>query len=758
MAAPGSFRFVEMADSTRDYLLLKRHSLREWRDFADTSHAAQFQRLQRHAHSYRSTLPPPEHPSDSITYIGTTVLNLALAFLLSRDQAHLDVARRWIKVGIGYPHWGKERMPDHDLDAAWLLFGLGLGYDWLKDVLPPDERAALTDKLIRQGRKLYDFACANEGKWWSSAYWQNHNWICYGGLAVAAYALCDECGEARDWAARARDNFRRALSYMPEDGSNYEGPVYWRYAVIWFLIYADLLQQETGEDLHVNDFLRNTFYYRLYLSGPNLVDTANFGDCHDRRSAHTAAVYARLASLYSIGEAQWLYHHFYETCEWEREGAEGLVKPGLWAESGLEFLWYQPDVEASPLTNLPLNRAFPDLGLLAMRSSWDADAVTMAFKCGAPNGIKAWHSGHAHWSRHGWRTLSVGHDHPDANSFILIKGDDYIAVDDGYAKEKRTRNHSTLLVDGRGQYTDGAYNAFRNLDQTWGARLEKSAALGGVVYARGEAARAYHPDLQLRQFTREMLFLAGSAVVLRDTVSSEAPRHFQWLLQTDEPPRVNGRGKYLIKSGETACRLHVLQPDDVAQKVIEQEITANPTSAKPDWIIRHTQYALALSPPEPCQDCYYFVIMDLAGFAVEFLPAQRGVAAGLVNDGLHWQVGFATGKDGILADGLNVDGQWFAGSWNNDGLNLALAGDATSIWLDDELYFAADRPVDIAIAHSAVGARVNVTAPDSTWIRFKCDEPRSLARDGCDQQYRYDELTGVVWVLVPAGKSEICAN
>ena len=41
---------------------------------------------------------------------------------------------------------------------------------------------------------------------------------------------------------------------MPEDGSNYEGPVYWRYGVIWFLIYADLLQQETGEDLHDSEF------------------------------------------------------------------------------------------------------------------------------------------------------------------------------------------------------------------------------------------------------------------------------------------------------------------------------------------------------------------------------------------------------------------------------------------------------------------------------------------------------------------------
>ena len=282
----------------REYLLLKRHSLADWRTLAETTHSTQYARLLRQADTHHDNLPPADHPSDSITYIGTAVLNLALAHLLSGEPQYLETARAWIQAAIAYPHWGKERMPDHDLDAAWLLFGLGLGYDWLKDRLPPAERHALREKLYLHGGRLYDYAVATEGRWWSSAYWQNHNWICYGGLAAAAYALCAEYSEAGSWAARARENFVQALSLMPEDGSNYEGPVYWRYGVIWFLIYADLLQQETGEDLHDSAFLRNSFFYRLYLSGPNLVDTANFGDCHDRRSAHTAAVYARLAGLY----------------------------------------------------------------------------------------------------------------------------------------------------------------------------------------------------------------------------------------------------------------------------------------------------------------------------------------------------------------------------------------------------------------------------------------------------------------------------
>ena len=738
----------------REYLFLKRHTLKKWRSLAKTTHSSQFERLLRQANSHHGDLPPPDHPSDSITYIGTAVLNLALAHLLTGEPAHLDAARRWIKSAIAYPHWGKERMPDNDLDAAWLLFGLGLGYDWLKGALPPDERDALRAKLIHQGGKLYDFALSNEGKWWSSAYWQNHNWICYGGLAVVAYALCEEFGQARNWAERARNNYMRALSYMAEDGSNYEGPVYWRYGVIWFLIYADLLKQETGQDLHNSAFLRNTFYYRLYLCGPNLIDTANFGDCHDRRSAHSAAVYARLAGLYNIGEAQWLYHHFYRTGEWEREGAEGLVKPGLWAESGLEFLWYEPEVEASPVEALPGSRVFADLGLVTMRSSWNQDAVAMAFKCGTPNGMKAWHSGHALNRRLDWQTLSAGHDHPDANSFIIIRGDAYLAVDDGYAKEKRTRNHSTLLIDGRGQYAERTKNAFRDLDATWGARLEAYLELEGVVYARGEAARAYRRDLKLRQFTREALFLDGEAIVFRDVISADLPHFYDWLLQTDEPPTADGHGCFTIKTGATLCRLHALQPNDINHQVHEQEITANPTSAKPDWIISNTQYALALRPTETHKDCSFFVILDLAGFTISSAQAERGLVASLIGDERQWQLGFATGKDGILTEDLNVDGRWFAGRRTNGQLDLLLAGEVTSIWLGGELHFVSDRPVNIALNWSIEDTRVSVTALDATWVRFKSSKPSSVSGNGRSGGVHYDALTGMVWVQVQAGKTE----
>lgn len=63
----------------REYLFLKRHSLDDWRALSRTTHASQYARLLRQADSHHADSPLPEHPSDSITYIGTAALNLALA-------------------------------------------------------------------------------------------------------------------------------------------------------------------------------------------------------------------------------------------------------------------------------------------------------------------------------------------------------------------------------------------------------------------------------------------------------------------------------------------------------------------------------------------------------------------------------------------------------------------------------------------------------------------------------------------------------
>ena len=58
---------------------------------------------------------------------------------------------------------------------------------------------------------------------------------------------------------------------LPDDGSNNEGVVYWRYGVPWIVSYLDVLKSTEGIDWFARStYLRETFWYRLYQAAPDL--------------------------------------------------------------------------------------------------------------------------------------------------------------------------------------------------------------------------------------------------------------------------------------------------------------------------------------------------------------------------------------------------------------------------------------------------------------------------------------------------------
>ncbi len=734
-------------------LFLRARSLPEWREASQTTHRRQYQRLLRQADSYATWRPPPKHPRDSITYIGMAAANLALAYRMEGRAQHLATLREWLRVGIGYPHWGLARMPDHDLDAAWLLFGFSLAYNWVGHMLPQPEVEALVQKLHLQASRLYAFALETEGRWWSSAYWQNHNWICYGGLLTAALALHGQFPQATEWFQRAATNFQTLFPLLPPDGSDYEGVVYWRYGLPWLLIAAHLLQEEGGIDLHDSDFLRHTFRFRLYLSGPNLVDTANFGDCHDRRSAHSRALCYRLASLYRDEQAQWLAEHFEETGEWEREGREGLVKPGLLPEAWLDLVWYDPSVPATPPDVLPRTAAFPDMGLVSTRSSWKPNATFLAFKCGRPNGAQGWQMGQALDRVHDWNVIKASHAHPDENSFVLMRGSDYLVVDEGYSQAKRTAHHSTVLVDGQGQYREAGYNAFAQLGPGWGGRLEEWLAGDGFTYLRGEGAGAYAPKLGLERFCRQMMLLDDDLVVICDDLRSGRPRRFQWLLQTDAPAVSQGEDRFVATAGESRMAIHVLAPRPFHRESWTQEVTANPTSAKPDWILRREQHTFVLTPSEATRHTRFLVALGLGDrreldMEATLLECEGGSACAVPGANGQRILAFAQGNSRLrIAQQWTSDARWIAvterGVW---------AGGLTFLWQGERLRFLAARPVNVVLHWD----QCQVVAQQATWIQLSvASQPAKVWCNGKLIQADCLPVDDLLRLKAPPGESVI---
>ena len=565
----------------------------------------QFRRLSDQCQLYEREVLPTEHPLKSITYYGMAAANLSLMYLISGQEKYLAQACRWIFAGVNYPHWGKAIKVDVDLSAAWLLFGYGLSYNWLKDVLSPSDRQRLLEKLILQGERMYRYAVETgwdaqkpqqviqnaqgntvdvlTGRSWAVTFWQNHNWIDFAGLAMAGYAIMDEYPSAKCWTEAAKKNFLQVLSLLPEDGSDYEGVVYWRYGVIWLFHYAQILREREGIDLFQQSaFLKNTFFYRLYQLAPDKEQNFNHGDCHDRRSGHIPCLYYKIASEYRNGYAQTLAQQVLQHSLF-REGYQSGVKPGILPEAFLEYLWYDPTVTPMPLEELTTIRYFPDLGLISARTGWGQDEVAFSYKCSPGGGHKQWNMAFDIRNETEIDPRSMGHHHPDANSFMLIRGGDFLAIDEGYSSCKMAQHHNLVLVDGKGFAGDGRYDVYAGTEEEYCGQVQDFVIHGNGFYLRGESSGFYPKDLELQQMQREILSCGTGWYLVLDTICSAKPHIYTWLLHGDQQPSFRN-DHYRFENGSSAMEVW---PGDLGLRFGSTVMmaSANVTSQEPDNMV-----------------------------------------------------------------------------------------------------------------------------------------------------------------------------
>lgn len=648
-----------MADALRPaprMLLLDDARLADLRSRLTGDLAPQWRRLAEQCDLYRRTAPPAEHPLASITFLGPAAANLALAYRLTGQEHYLEEAWRWISAALSFEHWGRAHMPDHDLDAGWILHGLSLAYTWLGDDLGPERSELLRAKLALQGGRLYAFAVASEGSWWSSSFWQNHHWICHTGLAAVGYAL----GE-RAWTERAKAAFSTVVDVLPADGSDMEGVVYWRYGVPWLATYLDLLQHTEGVDWWDRcGFLANTFWYRLHQAAPGYEEIVDHGDCHDRRSGHSVALYRILAARYGLGEAQWLADTVADRFFW-REAYESGVRPGVLPEAWAELLWYDAAVApVDPAGSVPTQAAFDDLGLLVHRTSWDDDATLLSFKSSPGGGHTAWETSRRLDAEHGWDTLSAGHHHPDAGSFVLASRGAWLLVDEGYSNRKRAGHHNLVLVDGQGFAGEGRYHVYADAPPNRTADMADVLAEGGFLHGRARTARMYPEELGVETLERTVAVLPSGRTVVVDRGRATRSRTWTLLFHADHPAQEAtapepGALSNELRNGRAGAWLTTYAPGARSERVVT-EVEANPTSSTPDLVVTRRLHTLRVTPP-PARDLLAVTVIEpfdafrtdaAANPAARLLPARAGVAVDLGAG----EVAYLAGPDGVI----DVDG------------------------------------------------------------------------------------------------------
>lgn len=563
-----------------------------------------YKRLDDQCRLYYMKQLPKEHPSESTTYFGLAIANLSLAFILTKQKHYYDEAMRWIRCVISYEHWGNAHLVDVDLSAAWILFGLSLGYDWLKSEWDEEERVRIEQKIILQARRMYQFKIETEGHGWSTNYWQNHNWINLSGLAAAGYSLSYLGEEPKEWTECAKKNFEIVFDSLADDGSDYEGVVYWRYGAMWLFVYAHLLKEREGIDYFVkSSFLKNTFYYRLYQAAPNLEEQINFGDCHDRRSGHSTAIYYKVASEYKNGYAQYLGDLVVDKFLY-REAMESEVKPGILPECFFELLFYNPDIVPRKFNDLPLVKYFPDLGLVVIRSSWDLDALHFSFKCGAPGGKKQWEKLWELKNNQNYNCFGLSHQHPDNNSFILHANGVFMAIDDGYNRTVKASDHNMILVDKEGFEDENQNNVFKNYLPYMTGNIEEFIENKDYVYIIGETSATYKKNLRMQKCKRHIFYSKQGYIIISDQISSETEHDYSWIMHEDVYPEAikqnynNFAYQIQYENGTGCMDVYQLASKPVTLKQSDNIVRAVMTTQEPDKFRETKMKTISLSTKE----------------------------------------------------------------------------------------------------------------------------------------------------------------
>ncbi len=602
----------------REYIFLN-NNIDKYRKDIKGTRKKKYERLYTQCQRLCDEVLPKEHPQKSTTYIGIGVVNLSFMYLLTQEERYLEKAKEFLFAAVGYEKWGNAHLVNVDLSASWIMFGMSVAYDWLKDDLTEEECKLIKDKLILQSKIMYDYKVENHGKGWSTNYYQNHNWINMTGLAAAGYVLKDEYEFAKEFIEISKENFDRVYSYLSGDGSNYEGVVYWHYGVIWLFIYADMVKKQGGKDYFATSkFLENTFFYKLYQTTPNLEENANFGDCHDRRSGHCPAIYYKTASEYHNGYAQFLGDYVLDNFLY-KEHCNSKLKPGIISEGFFEYIWYNPEIESKNLSELPLHRHFEDLGLISIRDSWERDGLFFSLKCGAPGGEKQWKKLWELYNEENINAFSLSHNHPDNNSFILNKNNTYFAIDDGYNRNIKAIDHNTIIVDNETCEVDNVNDvlvssAFKLLEAGYNPEKELTGRIknfyveNDFITFTGDNKGYYKKSLNIIKSERTVIYSNSKFIIMIDKIISDNKHEYSYILNSDKHPVINEN--YLLYDYPLEKMfLYPVLPKDKNIDMVSNTIKAVMTTQEPDKFVINKMKTLKISTADKVKKAYFVNII-----------------------------------------------------------------------------------------------------------------------------------------------------
>jgi len=543
---------------------------------SDPNYANYYANLLAQAQAAATTTPPnPIDPTllDPTRSYGEGLSWMSLAYLLDPDpnnQAlYLQGITNWVNA------FASSSINSQDLAQDYIIIGLASTYDWLYNVLPQSTLSTIRSTLIAYTNYLQDPNNLTADGWVNGFYEgrvNNHNWHLYAAQAVAAVALYGEtaaplqAGQPATWLDQSMQNFWYVNQSLPVDGAPIEGWIYQPYAL---RAYCDFSQIATGLCSTNTDFAANPMLSamsgRLESMLPSGLGFAGYADSEDTQTpADHPYVFRYLAHTLQDNKIQTLAAYMENRC--------GTVTEKY---NWRDMFYADPSVPTTNMACLPLTRDATDLGLFTIRSSWNANANLLSFKCGpaaAQTNANLWGP-----------TVVSSHDHPDEGTFSFFAGADPIVITDGSLALKLSQFSNVTIFDGQdsqagqlvGQLGEGGQwfshsvggpYSYANVTQLPHViSVQHTAAytsylcdIGGVYQLSDSrvAGGQFSPS-----YLRCVTYLSTGAVVVADKIQCPQPRNMHFRIQTNANAPLTFAGtKYSFTAGATPATITDFSP------------------------------------------------------------------------------------------------------------------------------------------------------------------------------------------------------
>ncbi|MEA4832084.1 MAG: DUF4962 domain-containing protein, partial [Oscillospiraceae bacterium] len=312
----------------------------------------------------------------------------AMAYFLTGDEKYARLATDYCMWLTEWTSWSDPTYGDGlaCLDSGYITMGVCTAYDLLYDYFTDEERSAIKEAI-------YKYSIINQLKVWNLTIDHNVQMVITSSMAAAGCLLLGEYPEANAAVVKALEYFKVFLDRRVSTESH-EGTGYTSLTIEYMMTAVDIINRVTGDTSIIDHEYLNEFLFKWLVAAG---DSSNgiFPVISDTSEGAGFFVTASIISKLTNNPLAGYY----------------LTRAKVYSAS-LEGLIYCINDPVSAVPGQDLQSVnIKGAGWGAMRTGWNAGDTLFVFSCSKS---------------------AMGHNHPDNNSFDILRNGVALATDPGY--------------------------------------------------------------------------------------------------------------------------------------------------------------------------------------------------------------------------------------------------------------------------------------------------------------------------------------